>query len=103
MKSDIHSMWVLCRNKGPAFRGVRITQARFQFGYLITEPSQILTTETSVIRCLFIDIRKPTKLNGLQVNHYVVQITQSTTNTTLVTITNLAVQCLHDITEQLSC
>jgi hypothetical protein len=75
---------------------VRITEIRFGFGYLITEPSEILKTETSVIQSLFMDIRKrkPTNLNGLQVNHYVVsiKITQSTTNTKLVTITNLMVQ-----------
>jgi hypothetical protein len=55
-----------------SIRGVRITETRFAFGYLITEQSEIQKTETSVVRSLFMNIRKPTKLNGLQANHYVV-------------------------------
>jgi hypothetical protein len=50
-----------------SFRGVRITETRFSFGYLIAESSTILKTICSVICSLFIDIRKPTKSNGLQV------------------------------------
>jgi hypothetical protein len=48
-------------------RGVRITETAFVFGYSITEPSEILKTVPSVIRCLFTDIRKPSKSNGWQV------------------------------------